>query len=337
MSYDNDLAHHAETILDDLHRASIDTEIAVSILLDTRDARGLRRVTLTSDGRRDERLASEDSASTDVLDTHLDWVRANLSARHTMVAFLDHGGGMDEMCWDWDPGDGGGPRWMSARAIAPVLEQFRTESAGEVDLLFLQQCGRASAGNLHTFRDAAPWILASQGVIGAPNTYYANTLAWLDAHPDAGGDELAREIMANETQYVTLSLVDSAASAELPTRIRAVVDATPQTAAQVTSPALCYGALANFPETSYDLMRWLEAANGVVGTDSNTPLGRLRSWLRYSLVVEHRYGPVRIPERRSWCGVSLFVPTDPDVRDRHRDHPFLVESGLRALFDQLYP
>jgi len=333
MSYDNDLERHAATILEELQRGVDGTPNAVAVLVDDRDPGGLREVTLTGDARSEARLDTDDSSSAEVVGAFLDRVAAHLPARRYVIAFLDHGGGQDEMCWDWAPAPGRGPEWMSASAVAGQLARFRESARGEVALLLLLQCGRADVADLWTFRDAAPLVLASQMRVGAPNTYYRPLLAWLVGRPDATGEDVARRIAAEDRHYGAMTLVDAHAARDLVTRVRPVAAALRRRSEPRAPDGLtpCYGGVRNVPDTAFDLVAWTSAA--ARGDDAaEAAADELRKWVAADLVRARFRGPLPADEADGWCGVSLFVPLDPRARERHAGHEFEMDTGLDRLW-----
>ena len=154
MSYDNDLASFGPVILDALEHGVQGTGFVVTVLADDTERDGLRRYSISSQGRAREILNTDNSASEDVLSDYLHWVTETYPAKHYGVVFLDHGGRLDDMCLDKWPDANDQERWLSARLVGGLLREFRKRVPGEVDLLFLQQCGRASLENLYNFRGA---------------------------------------------------------------------------------------------------------------------------------------------------------------------------------------
>ncbi len=310
MAYDNDLARHAAPILEELERGVADTANAVAVLVDDRDAAGMRQIALTRDGRREVPAATDDATSPAALRAFLDWAAAELPARRYAVVFLDHGGGPDQICQDWHPDDTRGPGWLSAGAAGDELRRFRAGGTAprDVPLVFLQQCGRANTADLFAFRNTAPYVLASQMRMGAPNTYYRALLAWLASHPDADGAAIAETIAAADRHFATLTLVDAAAAAELPERLRPLDDAL---AARPTHAApagldVCYGGTRLVPETSHDLAAWA-AASAAGDARSERAAVALATWIDTRLVRARHRGPLPAADGvDAWCGVARF-------------------------------
>lgn len=335
MSYDNDLADNAPIILDALAKGVKSGDCAVTVLADDADSSGLKRYAITAAGVRMDRLASDDSSSEQQLADYLEWARKNYPARQYAVVFLDHGGRLDEMCLDEHPAANAEPKWLSARKTGDVLREFRQQTApeGAVELLFLQQCGRGTVENLYNFRGTAAAVMASQLGVGNPNTYYQPTLAWLAAHPEAGGRELARQIMTTDEHFNNYVCVDGKALAELPARLDPVLAALlaggdaapPRPPRRAIECRECNG------ERNYDLKSWLEAAFRENGRPPEE-LDIFLEWMRKKLIWEYAVQPRQQEALKELCGLALFVPESAEARMAYADYPFHTASRLAALW-----
>jgi len=325
MSYDNNLDHCGPVILDGLEEGAKEGRIAVTVLADFRDKDGLKRFTLTPAGRREETLATDNSASEEVLEEYLAWASKTHPARRYALVFLNHGGDLDDMSLDEQPGAGISKQWLSARRVGPILKKFRDGVGGKVELVFLQQCGRGSVDNLYNFRGAGAAVMASQTSVGAPNTYYAPTLKWLAANPESGGVELARRIMEDDEHYVNYVCVRGVELAELPKRLDAAIEPllAGGSLTMPRRPKACFGGERE-GETNYDLLGWLAAAYADNGRKPEELAG-FQSWVKEKLIARHQF---RSEARRkpAWCGVSLFVPRTPELLRKYKDYP-LYEAG----------
>src|SRR5262245_11088372 len=170
MSYDNNLEQHGPTILGRIANGITSERTLAAVQADFRDAAGMRRYTIRSSGVEMTRVESEDLASEDRLIDYLTWFASSFRCRRYAVVILNHGGKLDDLCLDESSGDGS-RRWMSGRRLGQRLRGFRGMPGG-CELLFLQQCGRATLENLYSFRGTARFVLASPVNVGAPNTYY---------------------------------------------------------------------------------------------------------------------------------------------------------------------
>jgi hypothetical protein len=343
MSYDNDLEPHAAVILDRLQTGVLGSRNTVTVLADYRGPGGLVRYEITGEGRGSRRLETDDSASSTVVAGFLDWAVTAHPARRYAVVFLDHGGGLDEMCQDLDPAGPPGGRWLSGREMGPILATLREKTGGRLELVFLQQCGRATVEGLYNFRGCAPAILASQTRVGAPNTWYEPVLRWLAENPGAGGPSVAERILRTDYHFNSYVCVDGFGLAELPPRLDEVVAEVMRscrgTPRAPEEPALCFRSWIRPDERVYDLLDWLGAlydANGMGPADS-LALAAFRDWVESSLILSVRRHPRTAHLMERWTGLGLYVPELASARERYRGYPLYRDSRLAELWARLYP
>ena len=67
----------------------------------------------------------------------------------------------------------------------------------------LHQCGRATMEGLYVFRDTAEVVVASEVVVGAPNSYYRPVLERLGREPDMTSAALGKAILDTERHAAT--------------------------------------------------------------------------------------------------------------------------------------
>ena len=357
MSYDNNLASIGPIILDDLERGVTNDKTRVLVLQDDTDQDGLKRWVISANGRDHDLLETDNIASEAVVAEYLGWVAKEHPAKHYAVVFLNHGGALDEMCRDdWRDSRDKQPDppvidrsartttihlpqsyWLSAQKMGPVMRDFRKQAAGEVELLFLQQCGRGSIDNLYNFRKAANAIMASQVNVGAPNTYYTETVQMLCDRPDTSAVELARKIMQTDEHYEHYACVDGARLADLPVQLDPVIDSilTDQSP-RLSGLRHCFGTFTG--KTNYDLIGWLNRAADSVGLEGSArqPIDTFATWVKGELMLAMSSGP-QMSGQRAYCGVSMYVPVAERTRQRYRDYPLRVDSRLGELWDAMYP
>ncbi len=336
MSYDNNLAYCGPVILEELEHGVKASELVVTVLYDDESKEGLKRYTITSEGRKYELLDTDNSASEEVLYNYLTWVAEHYPSKHHAVIFLDHGGRLDEMCFDEWPGENENKHWLSARLASSVIRKFRKEIAGEVDLLFLQQCGRGSLENLYNFRDAAATVMASQMNVGAPNTYYEPTLKWLARHKNASGVEIAKQIMSNDEHFSNYVCLDGKAIEQIPAQINPLIDALlgneGQELISITRGKPCFQYKT---EKNYDLMNWFQN----MFKENNIPkeqLDKFEKWLHEHLIYAVVSHPDRSESLKHLCGISLFVPESKEAYEEYSDYPIYMDSNLGALWKIIY-
>lgn len=226
LPYDNNLEGAAEPILEMLAAGVTSERIGVVALVDTQDVDGVNRHVITVEGRQDGVvLATESLADLGTLETQLDWVASNFDSAKYALVFLGHGGRLDEMSYDANPG-ADGDSWMAPSALGPLLSRWRQRLQGELELLFLQQCGKGSLETYYSLRHTARILMSSQTLIGAPNDYYTGLLQAVSQQPNLEGVELAWSIARAESpdMFTSYTAVSAEALEELPERMRAVLE-----------------------------------------------------------------------------------------------------------------
>ncbi|MCB9759928.1 MAG: hypothetical protein H6739_08860 [Alphaproteobacteria bacterium] len=218
MPYDNDLSGAAPVVLEALRAGTEGGGVEVAAQVDTPEQRWMQRVSF-AEGRGQAAAVegAEDSGDITALADFLAWAEARYEARRYSVFVLDHGGRLDQLARDDHPG-AGDATWLAIEPLADALEGFRAREPGEVELLSLQVCGKATIEAAWTFRKSARVTLASQLPLGAPNTWYTPVLRQLASHPAWRGEDIARAIAEAEgpEMYAGLTCVDNAALAGLP-------------------------------------------------------------------------------------------------------------------------
>lgn len=225
MAYDNGLDVYATPIREQIARGLVGDRVAVAISADLASGDGMTRTLMTGDDYRTSHVEEESSADPKALAAELDWLATAAPARRYAIVFLDHGGGRTDLCQDLRPAAPDGPEWLQVEDVAGVVGRWRARIPGEVELLFLQQCGKGALSTYHALRGTARWLMGSETRVGAPNSYYAATLRHLCAHPEIDGKALAAKILESESpdMFTDYAVLDAAALAEIPERMDAVL------------------------------------------------------------------------------------------------------------------
>ncbi len=310
MCYDNDLEPAGRPILDMLGEGVRDDRVAVAVFADFRGDGGMTRFVLTEQGEASSPLPGEGSAVPEQLGEALAWVAAELPARRYAVVFLNHGGRLGDSCHDGTPGEPGAD-WMWVPAMADVLEAWQAGLDGEVELLFLQQCGKGTLENQYELRRTAKVVMGSQTVVGAPNRYYARALEALSASPEADGEQLARWIVDFETadMFTTYTALRSEQLERLPERLdpllRALIDSG-------VGQARSYGEVEDISfqqppdEVFIDLEAALNAWHLAAEIQPSAVKG-FATWLATELILHHRVSPRAGAGPRGWSGLTVMV------------------------------
>lgn len=332
MPYDNDLGRHADPILDALHAGIEDESVAIVALVDRPGPGGVERVTLTS-GRRDvHRATLEASSHPAVLGRLLESAARKHPARRYALFLLDHGGGLDHIGLDEHPA--GGPEWLSARGAARELAEWRRRHGRPLDLLVFQQCSRGTIESHHLLREEAEIIVATQGLLGAPNGYYGAMLRAIARGEAETPDALARAMMEAEPLdgFVELTAVRGPALEALPAELdRALAPLMEASGDDERTRRAAEAALVLVwrDEAYVDLVTFLRALYAARGLDA-APVDALTRFVLERVIVHRRRSP-RVPSTAPLGGLSMLIPRGPGVLERYADFPLYRSSELAAF------
>jgi hypothetical protein len=368
MAYDNNLEGAGRPILDMLKRGLSGEDVVVTCQADFRAQDGMKRYVLTSAGETVEAVEGEGSAEAASLRDYLDWVKTKHPARRYAVIFLDHGGKLGELSVDelpakLPPGTDPKkakvrPRWLEVVETAGVLSTWRKKlpAGQQVELMFLQQCGKGALENYHAFRESAKVLMGSQTIVGAPNAYYTEVVQALCAKPAVDGEALAAAIRDAETpnMFTTYTTVRGAAMADLPAKLAPVLaplmakekleagrydlktfaaaaQGRPAPAALATAEGAiptCFDQPGDEP--FFDGLALLEALYAANGLD-RAPLEAFATWAKGTMIAGHRVSPRHTEVAGSWCGFSIMVPISREAITRYAHYPIYRETQLDEL------
>jgi len=337
LPYDNDLDGMADRVIAQLQAETLPPSVGIAVQADRLDLGGQRRLLIDSSGVRHSAVDGEDSADVATLESFLTWASEELPARRYAVMLLGHGGALDHISVDWHPGRSSArqPRWMPLHEAADSIRGWSTAlgAAASLELLYLQQCGRASVEDLYSVRDTATWVLASETIVGAPNTYYGPVLRRLAATPEMTGEALGLAVMESDEHTASTVLLRGSALGEMPRRVDALADrllegrAAPLRRPRAQTPSLVYAG-----ESTYDLCAYVAVLEQVNGGGSRAAVDAELRWFREELAVAHRQRsfPLRA-QNPNWCGVSFYVPATPERIDRYGELPLFRDSRWGRL------
>ena len=344
MSYDNDLSGYGETILGNLQKGIVKSKIAVVVQADFSDSKGMKRIalyrTFGKSKRKEIPLKSEDSADPVELKKYLEWILRNYKAKNYCIVFLDHGGKLNDMCLDQKPFRDENKnkqflsgKWLPADETGKIVADFNRKADGKVRLLFLQQCGRATIQNLYNFADAAEYIMASPVTVGAPNTYYTKTLKSVAADPNITGITIAKTIMQEDEHYTFYTLIENSELKNLPERISPVIASFTQNAS-LKPPHTCAPIFEFEDEKFYDLMSYLQALSSANNETAAKELRDFFDWCDNNLIVCKAIKKPKTSAMSSYCGLSIYTPSDQIDLGRYNDLPLYQQTNLIKV---LYP
>jgi hypothetical protein len=336
MPYDNDLERGKEPILKAIAKGVTGARTAVAVQADLGDLLGMHRITVAPTGTSETMVNSDDSADPDRLVAYLEWFVGQYKCRRYAVVIMNHGGGLDEMCLD-DLPETRGRNWMSGAALGRKLREFKAKMPGSWELLFLQQCGRASLENLYSFRGTANFVMASPLRIGAPNTYYTDFHEFLGKTPEAGGGRLAELIAAKDQHYFVYACARAERLAELPGKLDAMLKPLldKEALAAPARPAAVYEGKVGRRQLAdaAGCLRSLAAANAAGGPEVEAFL----KWAGSELLTGIWRSRHADAESRKLCGLTLYVPADAESAAACNDLDIYKDSKLADLWKKLVP
>jgi Clostripain family len=218
MPYDNNLSHFGEQIVKRLTLGSKKSKAVVIVQSDYSGDRKMRRRQIINGTINEMSIKGEDSSDVATLSSYLDWADRTFSAEHWAVIICGHGGGLYEISPD-DHNHSRQRTWMSIRSFTNAVTNFNVATGGRVELLFFQNCHKATLEVVYQARNCARYTLASQLLLGAPNYYYEGFLTALDRLSDGKAAALAIIKSERLDMYHTLTIVDNHAIAHIPARL----------------------------------------------------------------------------------------------------------------------
>ncbi|NEZ55047.1 clostripain-related cysteine peptidase, partial [Adonisia turfae] len=216
MPYDNNLSQFGEPIVEMLVRGTQQSTAAVAIQSDYWGAANMRRRQIIGGTVTEIDVSGEDSSNASALAAYLDWAYQTFEADHWAIIVVGHGGKINEISPD-DHQVNNQPRtWMGVDQFTDVVANFNRAVDGRVELLFFQNCNKATLEVVYEARNSSRYTLASQLTLGAPNYYYEDLLNHLN--PSTDGREAGLAIIDAERadMYHTLTLVDNQAVENIP-------------------------------------------------------------------------------------------------------------------------
>jgi hypothetical protein len=255
------------------------------------------------------------------------------------------------MSYDENPGKSKRD-WLHVVKVAKVITDWRKTLSGKLELLFVQQCGKGTLENYHALRTCAPYIMASQTVVGAPNYYYTDAVKAVCEKPDVDGKAVAALFKKHETDdmFTTYTTLNDKALEALPEKLNAVLKPLleakefkkPTIQGQqrrrrgeenaAISARMCFQGGAD--EAMVDGIALLKAMCETNKLDA-APVDVFAKWVKEDLITEHRVSPPRKALAGDWCGFSIYVPLSQDALDRYKDYPIYKDTKLKELMAKM--
>jgi len=319
MPYDNDLARFGEPIVEMLTCGTQNSEIAVVVQSDYWGDPQMRRRQLIDGTVTEVDVLGEDSSDASAFAAYLDWANETFEADHWAVIVVGHGGKINEVSPD-DHRINRQPRtWMRVDQFADAVSTFNQSVDGRVELLFFQNCNKATLEVVYEARNCAKYTLASQLTLGAPNYYYEGFLYRLASLDD--GREAAIAIMNSERadMFHTLTLVDNQSVERIPEKLSTLL----QPILSNHLSAISRSELATyhyFGEQHCDALVLLGYLSRINNQGQNE-FAEFAGFLRSSVITFYKTGGEIYGSRfqsntdsEELCGLSLYLPeTEHDI------------------------
>ena len=319
MPYDNNLSRFGEPIVEMLTSGTQNSKIAVVIQSDYWGDPKMRRRQLLDGTITEVDVLGEDSSDASAFLAYLNWANQTFEAEHWAVIVVGHGGKINEVSPDDHRINRQIRTWMSIDKFSNTVSTFNQTVNGRVELLFFQNCNKATLEVVYEARKCAQYTLASQLNLGAPNYYYESFLRRL-ASLDNGRDA-AIAIMDSERadMFHTLTLVNNQAVECIPERLSRLLQLLPSDRlSEINQSEL--STYRYFGEQHCDVLVLL----GYILRNNNktqNEFTEFANFLRSSVIISHKtggelYGKYlhRNSDLEVLCGLSLYLPeTEHDI------------------------
>ncbi|EGJ32115.1 hypothetical protein LYNGBM3L_29840 [Moorena producens 3L] len=338
MPYDNDLVRFGEPIVEMLTRGTKNSEIAVVVQSDYWGEPKMRRRQLVNGITNEIDVAGENSSDVSAFSAYLDWANQTFEAESWAVIVVGHGGKINEISPDDHKTTGQTRTWMRVDQFANAVSKFNQATNGRVELLFFQNCNKATLEVVYEVRNCARYTLASQLTLGAPNYYYESFLNHLKK-PSVGGREAAIAIMDSERadMYHTLTLVDNQAVEGIPDKLSRLL----QPILNSRLPAIRDSELPTyhyFGEQHCDALVLLGHLFRSSSQRQNE-FTEFADFLRSSVITSYKTGgeffggrPPSNTNSKELCGLSLYLPETEQATSRYSSLALYQEVDLVSLY-----
>ncbi len=330
MSYDNNLERCGKPILKGIKKGCTSAKQIVAVQADFTNSEGMTRYTIKSSGTEETKIDTEDSAKEDTAATYLDWFVKNFKCKKYVFTFLDHGGKIDQMCNDDNPGPSG-KKWMSGKVMGEKLRAMKEKLGDKLQLLFLQQCGRGSLENLYNFRGVGEYIMASPIPVGAPNTYYEAIHKWLPEHPNATGAEIADKIADEDDHWTNYTCLKTSKLDELPKRLDAMLK--PFLEMETIKRGKKLRVIHPAGEPIVDAKAYFEGvANANSSSRALAEVTTFFEWTKKELFTYVRAKDEDNVRATSLCGLSVYAASTPKEAKRYEYLDLYKQTQLPAFW-----
>ncbi len=330
MPYDNDLSRFGTPIINMIAKGVQNQNILVVVESDFWNAKQLSRSVITKGKIATQALDTANSASEEAFADYLNWAQSQFEAERWAIVILGHGGHLDEISPDENPGNGlVGTQWMNIKTLSDAIANFNQRINNRLELFFFQNCNKGTIEVHYTLHKAAKYTLSSQDLLGAPNYYYESLFRYIGNHPALNGEQLARKIREFEASdmYYSYTVTNNHLFSKIPKKLNSFIDSI--LATNIKSINLDKNQKYGYWDEQYiDLVGVFQAITEQVGAESKS-YHEFIEFLNGSMI--HLVNPRKKP--RDLSGLGLFLPSSRKQLDKYRYLPIYSESKLSKLFD----
>jgi Clostripain family len=341
MPYDNNLVDFGEPIIEMLTKGTKNSDASVAVQSDYFGDTKMRRRTFIKGVTEEIAIAGEDSSDISAFSAYLDWAYQNFDAKHWAVIVVGHGGKVNEVSPD-DHGSSNEKRtWMRVDQFASAVSGFNQATNGRVELLFFQNCNKATLEVVYEARNCARYTLASQMTLGAPNYYYEGFLERLNK-PLISGREAAIAIIESERDdmYHTLTLVDNQAVKYIPVKLSRLIQILLTNHSQAIDLSKL-STIRYFGEQCCDVLTLFDYLSKNINQASNA-FTEFADFLKSSVIVHYQtggklYGSHHLKNRDSekLCGLSLYLPENRQAISQYSSLALYKGVDLVRLYKEI--
>ncbi len=339
MPYDNDLMRFGEPIIRMLAEGTRKSDAIVAVQSDYYGDPRMRRRTLINGTIQELDVAGNDSSDSLALTEYLDWAFQTFDAEHWAVIIVGHGGRINEVSPDDRTSSQKFRTWMRVDRFASEVSRLNQLTNGKVELLFFQNCNKATLEVFYEARHCARYTLASQLLLGTPNYYYEGFLERLK-EPSVRGREAAIAIMQSERtdMYYTLTLVDNQAVAQIPEWLSPIVERLSyQNFAEFDRSNL---PIVDYADEQYcDLLAFLNS----FFNDGDREIEGFADFLKTSVIIEyaardnflepHYFSYENLDD---FCGIGLYLPQLKEAISRYDSMALYQDIDWVSLYNKIW-
>lgn len=330
MPYDNNLSGHGDTIKNMLKKGLINENVMVTIQADFADTLGINRYILTKDTIIKNNILNEKSASTNTFNNYLTWVESNFISKNYCLIFLNHGGGLDELCLDENPD----VNFLKIDSINNVILNFNKQIGKKIELIFLQVCAKGSIEAIYEIKKCSNYTMFSQVVLGAPNYYYEKMLKYVAQNPNLSAYNIAEQIVINEREdmYNSYVCIDNNKFDSLKIHFNAFIRSFNHTdkIGLYKSRLMQYN---YYDEYYWDIKSFLNSQE----SDKNTEAKKetLLNFILNELIIFNKPNPA-YPIMDKYCGLSIFAFINEKYNLKYSHLQFFKDIKIKKIQDKFY-